>query len=290
MELVQTRTLDGVNLKGFFFEGNSDKVVLIIPGINGNFIENDFFLPICKKLSENGINCLCVNTRGSFHVSTSLHPQNLEKPKKIGTSYEVFEECKYDIACWLDYLYRKGFEKIDLVSHCFGANKIIYYFNSDLVNDSIIDNIIFISPANLMYKLSKYPDYLDMIKEAKKNVEEGNPNKFIDCHLFYKSSISFLQLIASKKVDNLPLEVGSDDDFQDFKRINNKLSVIYGSNDKYAVPHINRIVNIANENTDINLLEIQDADHIFFGKEEELANCVYNELKIRYNNVKNRRI
>jgi len=279
MNIETIRTEDGICLKGLFLEAkDSDRVCLFIPGCCGNFVDNDFMRIIGLELVKKNYNVLCANTRGSFMMNSSFHPQNLEKPKQIGVAYEHFEDCIYDIDAWIKHLILKGYKKVDVICHSSGSNKLIYYMNCDVQGKEFINNIVFLSPPDFANRIRCYNDYEDLLREAKENVESGNPNKLIKVHFFYKTSSSFLSMMSSKNFDNLPLVNGETKDFFQYTKIDKPISIIYGSEENYIKNYRDKLISFANPNTSVECLEIIGADHIYFGKEEivgkQIASCL----------------
>ena len=279
MNIEAVRTEDGIGLKGLFLESNNvDQVCLFIPGCCGNFIDNDFIRIIGLELVKQNYNVLCANTRGSFMMNRSFHPQNLERPKEIGAAYEFFEECIYDIDAWIKHLVKKGYKKINIICHSSGCNKFIYYMNCNVKYKEYVNNIVFLSPPDFANRIRCYEDYEDLVQEATKNIQLGEANKLIKVHFFYKTSISFISMMKSKNFDNLPLVNGEHCDFEQYNNIENPISIIYGSQENYIKNYIDKLVIYANPNTNVEYYEIPDADHIYYGKEEIVGKQIADTL------------
>lgn len=272
MNIEAIRTADGISLKGLFLETKeNNRICLFIPGCCGNFVDNDFMRIIGMTLLKNQYNVLCANTRGSFMMNSSFHPQNLERPKQIGVAYECFEDCVYDIDAWIECLINKGYKSIDVICHSSGANKFIYYMNCNFKNKDFINNIIFLSPPDFANRIRCYSDYDELIKEAEENVKKGNSNKLIKIHFFYKTSIEFLKMMNSKNFDKLPLVNGCKQDFYQYSNITNPMFIIYGEEENYIKNFVYKFIQFANPITNVECCEINGADHIYFGKEEEIG-------------------
>ena len=150
--------------------------------------------------------------------------------------------------------------------------------NCDVQGKEFINNIVFLSPPDFANRIRCYNDYEDLLREAKENVESGNPNKLIKVHFFYKTSSSFLSMMSSKNFDNLPLVNGETKDFFQYTKIDKPISIIYGSEENYIKNYRDKLISFANPNTSVECLEIIGADHIYFGKEEivgkQIASCL----------------
>ena len=283
MTIETVRTEDGIELKGLFLNAsNSNRVCLFIPGCCGNFVDNNFLRIISDELAKNDFSVLCANTRGSFMMNSSFHPQNLEKPKQIGVAYEYFEDCIYDINIWLNYLFSKGYDQIDVICHSSGANKFIYYMNSNANGKQFVNNIILLSPPDFVNRIKSYNDYDSLIKKARDNVDNGLPEELIKVHFFYKTSQSFLDMMNSKNFDNLPLVNGIKRDFYQYEKIRNPITIIYGSKEKYIKNYINKLIMYANPNVKVECYEVINADHIYYGKEKDVGKIIAECLNRRY--------
>ena len=180
MEFVETKTEDNLILQGLLSETNkkTDSVVLHIHGMSGNFWENYFVKTILKEYPKNNLSFLTVETRGSELLrwfSTADGDKRL-----IGNSYEIFEECLFDIEAWINFLKSNGYKNIYLQGHSLGCSKITYY--QKIKNNSLIKSLIFISPADMMGLLvekSYKQEYEKFLKEAKELTKKGKENELL---------------------------------------------------------------------------------------------------------------
>lgn len=286
MEIVNMRTKDGIALKGLLYESLvNNEICLFIPGCCGNFVDNDFMRIISEILYENGYNVLCANTRGSFMMNSSFHPYNLERPKKIGVAYEKFEDCVNDIDGWISYLKDRGYSSVNVISHSSGANKLIYYMNYNLENKQLINKIVMLSPPDFMNRIRCYPDFQDLVNEATYNIINGEPDKMMKIHFFYKTSQSFIDMINSKNFDNLPLVNGNEKDFEQYAKIDKPIVIICGSEEKYIKNYADKFIKYAAPGNQVEFYVINKADHIYFGKEHVVAYQIIIGLSKLRNNI-----
>ena len=66
---------------------------------------------------------LSVNTRGHDSVFGAIQG-NVRK--RLGAAYETVDECRHDIAAWVELLAARGHERIALIGHSLGAIKAVY--------------------------------------------------------------------------------------------------------------------------------------------------------------------
>jgi pimeloyl-ACP methyl ester carboxylesterase len=91
--------------------------------VAGNFYTSSTFEPLVPKLQGLGLAVLSVNTRGHDSVfGASLG--NVRK--RLGAAYETVDDCRLDIAAWIDFLASRGHRDVVLIGHSLGAIKAVY--------------------------------------------------------------------------------------------------------------------------------------------------------------------
>ena len=119
-EYVRIWTEDGIELQGLFCESKtaSNKAILHIHGLAGNFYENRFIDYIADEIVNRGYNFLTVNTRGHDYLSDFLKKSDHELTYvQIGCMHEILKECVFDIRGWINFLSDRGCSKIALEGH-----------------------------------------------------------------------------------------------------------------------------------------------------------------------------
>jgi pimeloyl-ACP methyl ester carboxylesterase len=155
VELVRTVTRDGLRLDGALTparsasEGNSTSIAtgaILLHGVAGNFYTSSTFEPLVPKLQELGLAVLAVNTRGHDSVfGASLG--NIRR--RFGAAYEIVDDCRHDIAAWIDFLKSRGHERTVLIGHSLGAIKAVYAQTQEKF--TAVAAIVAISPPRLSY-------------------------------------------------------------------------------------------------------------------------------------------
>ncbi len=144
VELVRTVTSDGLRLDGALAapvvarrvsEGGSASTLnrrvseglptaaILLHGVAGNFYTSSTFEPLIPRLQELGLAVLSVNTRGHDSVFGSM-AANIRR--RFGAAYETVDDCRFDIAAWIEFLAGRGHERIVLIGHSLGAIKAVY--------------------------------------------------------------------------------------------------------------------------------------------------------------------
>jgi len=88
-------------------------------------IPNDYY---AERAAKRGCAFLTVNTKGhdfrsDFVKKTALGLTHV----RIGTAYEILEECIFDIKAWIDFLQGRGYLKVILQGESAGPLKTVFY-------------------------------------------------------------------------------------------------------------------------------------------------------------------
>lgn len=135
-QLVSCVTPDTVKLHGLFQDAarpetagseHTERPVdaaVVLHGLGGNFYSSSLNLRLADSLRDQGIAVVLGNMRG--HDGISMSPVG-GRAQTIGAAYEIVDDCKNDVAGWVNWLVeKKGFRNIALVGHSLGAIKSLY--------------------------------------------------------------------------------------------------------------------------------------------------------------------
>ena len=75
------------------------------------------------RLRDAGLAVVVVNMRG--HDGISMNPVS-GRAQTIGAAYEIVDDCRHDVAGWIEWLLQRGSSRIALVGHSLGAIKSLY--------------------------------------------------------------------------------------------------------------------------------------------------------------------
>ena len=273
MNRVRVVTEDGINLIGFKYEGNNEEWNIIIPGVDGNIMTNEFIVYMGEYLSSKGHTFLFSHHRGSFQIinSNSLDPSI--SGVTIGSVFEQFNDSIYDIKAWIKYAIDNGAKKINLFAHSHGCNKLINFLAKNHEYDDYINKIILISPLDLRTRMNKRRELDELYKQAEKAKKSEGLGNFVCCGFFYKDPSSFYDMMENENIDNFPMMSENKNDFSIFNSIKKDKYIVYGSDEtKYT-----KLFDIKRQcfNEYVKKIDIiEGASHIYQGKEEELAKYV----------------
>jgi dienelactone hydrolase len=189
--LVETQTPDGLRLHGFWQQARDATISMATPsvsrplgwiivhGVAGNFYNSSMLASIAESLLERGHDTCRINTRGRDPVAYVATPGG---NTRLGAAYEMISDCLPDIEAWIDFLRRKGYERIGLIGHSLGAVKAAHFARSQ---GSIgIHCLICISPPRLapaiLAKDSHYGlSYAEDLRTAEEKVAMGRPEALL---------------------------------------------------------------------------------------------------------------
>jgi pimeloyl-ACP methyl ester carboxylesterase len=189
VDLVKTTTRDGVQLDGVYqSRGESVTTAIgvdafcLVHGTGGNFYSSSLFSDLAERLLQLGCAVLRVNTRGHDAVSTAVTPQG---GKRLGAAYEVIDDCRHDLAAWMDWLRQQVGPQIGLVGHSMGAIKALYALARETALAPVA--VIAISPPRLSYRAffasASGAQFLETYARAEELLACGQPATLMEVQL-----------------------------------------------------------------------------------------------------------
>ncbi|HVX16114.1 MAG TPA: alpha/beta fold hydrolase [Pirellulales bacterium] len=178
-EIVEATTRDGIRLHGALYRPDEPPTtaakldaVLLLHGAGGNFYGSTLFGGLLPMFAQLGLSVLVVNTRGHDGVSTAASANG---PRVLGAAYELVDDCRHDLAAWLDSLDGRGFKRLVIAGHSLGAVKAIYTLAQE--ERPNVRALVAISPPRLSH--SRFADgpeseqFLGEFAEAQRLVAAG---------------------------------------------------------------------------------------------------------------------
>lgn len=288
MELKQffIKTEDQVKISGLLYKSNHNKIIISTHGMQTNGIKERDEI-IAKTVAKKGYDYLTYNNRGREVITmiNKLVNGKIER-EKAGTAYENVTECYYDIKAVIDFCIENGYKDIILQGHSLGTIKTIYTYNRLKEEESeiikYIKGVILLSMPDIpelvkYYLKDNYETTLKyaLEKEKQGKCEELMPDNVFLCpisvrnflrYLKYNEDINFIQL-SNKEYD-----------FKEINNIDTRLLIIWGNNGELILQDAKELVEFMRtkikENSVIEYID--GANHMYNGKEEVLANKIYN--------------
>jgi pimeloyl-ACP methyl ester carboxylesterase len=119
--------------------------ICLVHGTGGNFYSSSLFEVLGRRLLELGCGVLRVNTRGHDGMSTAVTARG---GRRLGAAYEVVDDCRHDLAAWLDWLRPAAGRRVALLGHSLGAVKCLYALASEPAD---VAALVAVSPPRLSY-------------------------------------------------------------------------------------------------------------------------------------------
>lgn len=278
--LTEIVTKDKLVHQGLYYKPSrpGEKAILWVHGLTDNFYGDLSALEaLSGRCEKEGWGLASFNTRGHDIIASvkKLDPQN---PKgqisvSLGSSYENFVDCVYDIDGAMTFLKKQGFLQVILAGISTGANKVCYYAGTQ--KDSSIAGVILVSPISDVPIESKSKQYKENVSQMKTLVKQRKGELLM-------SGITYLPL-TPKRYLSLFDPGGSEDVFDYYKKqpkltvfshIKQPLCVVLAGADEYTdrpVLDILTILKKHHRSTNFHGFIIPGAYHSFNGKEKEVA-------------------
>lgn len=285
MELIRVNTGRGLELKGAMFGDNSmNTAVIIMSGICSNVFQNDLLYATGKLLSKNNIACVIGHAMDAFSCF-SYSDFTIGKQKTTGVFNDDFSFVYEDVESYVKYAKETGFKNIILAGHSLGSNKIINYLGN--TSDNFVNYFIVSAPVDLAHWFKVMPNIQKCIEKAKEFDADGRKNEILP-YLFggfspmtAETALSFYNAFNLK---NCPV-ISNDGETDSLFNIKINGSFVIGSKDSLTEGDARGFMEKINsycKNPQANqVIVIDDASHIFYGKHEEYAQTIFDIVKTK---------
>lgn len=277
------KTSDGIELNGLLYEPDisTNKVLVHVHGMAGNFYENKFLDFIAQTLTSNGIAFFAFNNRGCELIKDLYKIEDGKRNiVRIGNAYEIFEDSALDIKSAIDFVESKDFSEIHLSGHSLGAPKVTYYVAEE--SDARLSSIILLSPSDMVGLTRMDKNYERDLSTAKQMVEEGKADDLLPFPVLWdqsplsaKTYISLGDKDSNVAIFNFHNE---NDSLPVLSKIAIPLIAIMGRKDDALVVSIedtmNRLKKAAVNSPKVETNVLGDADHVYNSHEQQLADVI----------------
>lgn len=250
-----------------------DICVICIHGMCANFADNYFASVWGKYLSENGIGFLYEYNRG-HDIENDLVKKD-GSFLRCGTMYEVFEDCIMDIDLAIKVAKEKGYQRIVLLGHSYGCNKVIYYYYKKRPN--LLGIILASAPDMVGSHITNQPDYQDLLQEAKQNIDNGNSSKLlskmVEDYMYMSSKTYYNWYHENANLDNLPV-VLNPKCWEQFSKIDVPIFTFSGSEEEEYYLQLELLKEKALSCKNFSYQIIEGTGHTYRNKELEIAKLI----------------
>lgn len=279
-KFLRATTNDKLILQGLLSspDNTTDKIVLHIHGMGGNFYENRFLDYMANTFTKNGYAFLSVNTRGHDLIADFPIEGDVEKHKRIGNSREIFEECILDIESWIDLAEKLGYKKIVLQGHSLGSVKVAHYLAAK--QDVRVDSLVFLSPPDMISLFEEDNNFQRDLETANNLMANNKEDELLP------SLIWDWYLLSAKTFINFSTRENPIDVFNIYdktkKSILSQISVptlviLGGEDDAVTISPSEALEVIKSKMPNcrkFNSLVIDDAPHSYFNYENEVCDAI----------------
>lgn len=287
-EFLRATTEDKFILQGIIYRPDqpTDKGILHIHGMAGNFYENRFLDIMAKSYTDAGYAFLSGNTRGRDMIADFSLTGSELKGRRVGNAYEIFSECIYDIKAWLDCLSEFGFGLVVLQGHSLGGSKITYYQAYE--KDQRVKGLILLSATDMIGYIEVQADHARRLEEANKLVAEDKGNELLNGFVWEDAFILSANTYIDFSRRGNPIDVFRAYDPEAraaISEVNVPILAIMGTKDEgilavggSAQASQELLKKKAAACPDF-LIFLPESNHGYYGKEEEVAGAVTSWLK-----------
>ena len=148
----------------------------LIHGTGSNFYGSTLLESLAERLQELGCGVLRANTRGHDGLSTAATSRG---GRRQGAAYEVVDDCRHDIAAWVEWLRQHVGPRVGLVGHSLGAVKCLYAMAHQ--PKLAVAGVVGLSPPRLSYawfcESPQGSEFLADFRRAEEMVHAGQPGE-----------------------------------------------------------------------------------------------------------------
>lgn len=283
-ELVRINSIDNIEQPGILYSPNNDtdRIVIHVHGLNGNFYENRFLDILAKTYTNKNYAFLTFNNRGRDFITELLKGDDFTI---IGGSLERFKDCILDIDGVVDWAKKKGYKGLILEGHSYGCNKVLYYYNHKKNNN--IKQIVLLGPCDIPTECIKYlskDEYDKAKKESTRLVKEGKENELIDFSVMANGKIAagtyYYDFLPGGENDFIRYRDGKKGKSETLNNIDIPVLAIFGDIDECVLTEPIEVVKeyLMNNIKKCNIQIIEEADHLFTNKSFELEEIIKNNI------------
>lgn len=284
-ELEEITASDGLIHQGIvsYPHEAGKKAVLWVHGLTSSFYSNTVLLrDVADRAVREGYAFGSFNTRGHDMI-TGIKKMDVKEEKgytyvTAGAGYEVFEDCRFDIEGQIDFFVNKGYEKIYLLGHSTGANKVCFYAGNK--PNTHLTGAILISPMSDRLNPGEDKNQIEEnLKKCQVLVENGREDALVTGMSFFPMTAKrYISLIAPHSLED-QFGYGDVPPFLPYyEQIQLPLYVLFAGNDEYSdrsMEDIQKIFDSKEKTQHYSSEIVPNVLHNFAGNEKEITNRIF---------------
>lgn len=279
-QLVRMSSTDGIEMPGILYrpETDTNKLVIHVHGLNGNFYENRFIDSLAAAYTDRGYALLTFNNRGKDFIAELLKGDGITV---IGGSLERFPDCLLDIEGAVKWGKEQGYQDIMLEGHSYGCNKVIYYYAHKKSPE--IKQLVLLAPCDIPAECTKFltPEEYELARaDSTRLVEAGRETELIDFPVMANGKIAagtyYHDFLPGGETDFIKYSDGENAKSAILTAIEIPVLVIFGDTDECVLTQPLNVVTkyLANNLKTCDIQIIAGADHSYTGKAKELGEVI----------------
>lgn len=289
MDIIKAIAKRGLELRGAIYEsGLKDTVLIMLTGICSNVFQNDLLDSTGKLLSKKGITVIIGHAHDSFSCF-AYTDHSIGKQKHTGVFNDDFNMVYEDVETWVLKAKELGYKKIILAGHSLGSNKIINYLGN--TKDDYVDYFIVSCPVDIMHWWKVMPNIDTCFDMAQKWVAEGHGDDilpFLFGGFSPMTANTVLGFYNAENLKNCPV-LSKKGETKSLYNIKPNGTFLIGSKDSVTGDSPKAFMEQLNQwtkNPELNqVIEVEGASHIFYGKHDIYAQTVLDCVKNHYKTI-----
>lgn len=280
-KVIKTTTEDGLELDAVFVEPKTHAQTAIVHfhGKEGDFLQNHFVAVMAEEYPKNGYAFMTASHRGKSYMADILRKSATGyQYTQLGSAFDIFEDCVFDIEAWVRELENRGYKNIILQQHSTPQKILWYAFKR---SPSSVSALILISPADIAYLFERYvPEYEKNLSLAKKLVRQGKGKDLMPVPLWSNCPVSAATFVnwgdqqSNIQVFNF---LHPKRGFRYFPRVRLPMIAILAENDFSVGNKAEQCLTMLERNTKSKKFKtaiIKNSEHSFLHHEKELTGVI----------------
>ena len=227
VQLVRFAATDGVELQGWYSEADGDVTMIHIHGMSGNGYENYFLDELRKLYAGRGISFFSIDTRGRAIVTDFRQGDGW---KHVGSCFEIFAECIFDIAGAIEYLRSIGKRAFILQGHSLGCTKVVHFITSQ--DEPSVEKIVLLAPTDMVGWAKLDSNHESYLAKAQMLLAEGAGSELVGAECWLdKTSLSAQTYASLSKAGGAADIYGEREDGPLLHQVSVPMLVVYGTED-----------------------------------------------------------
>ncbi len=289
--LTKIKTSDGITLDGIYIPPKrKSKIALIyLHGLTSKFYSGQTFIKeLASRCRKTGVAYLKFNSRG-HDIVTEEGPK---EKKPLGTAFEDFSDCIFDIQSLIRYARKLGYKRIVLSGHSTGANKVLYYLYK--TRDSSVKGLILLAPvSDTVYEQKKLgKKFWPILKEVRKlSRDPRRKHLLLPPELFTKHGVKppllnaerYLSLFSPGSKEDVFPYGNKNAGWKELRSIRIPLLIMVGTKDQYLDRPATEVITTFHKNAiraqSFRGVAIKNAGHSLITKEKAFAEVIVSWIK-----------